>query len=234
MAMVSGTLRLSNGELPNFFSSMTDSIRLVTGVLSCEGTILGGHVFVRIEGLQEEMLDDDVLRIAGYIMDNLALTQTVTAGFGTSYTIENYWKDAGLVLRVIPENAPPVEALGHDEKELFGLISDSAQLRYAIRDFNQGMVYYHDSPYLFYRAIETMARLVCHKDDFQNIGKKDWKSFHRQVGTTYDELKELHNFVKRQRHGPNIYFTRSQYIGMMRTTRLFLTRTIQFLLEESY
>ena len=234
MAMVSGTMRLSNGELPGYFSSMTDNIRLVTGELSCEGTILGGHVFVRIEGLQEDMLDDEVLSIAGYIMDNVALTQTVTEGVGTSYTIENYWKDAGLVLRVMPEKAPPVEARGHDEKELFGLISDSAQLRYAIRDFNQGMVYYQDSPYLFYRAIETLARLVCQKDDFQNVGKKDWKSFHRQVGTTYDELKELHNFVKRQHHGPNIYFTRSQYIDMMRTTRLFLTRTIQFLLEEGY
>ena len=234
MAMVSGTMRLSNGELPGYFSSMSESIRLVTGELSCEGTILGGHVFVRIEGLQEDMLDDEVLRIAGYIMDNLALTQTVTAGVGTSYTIENYWKDAGLVLSVMPENAPPVEDLGHDEKELFGLISDSAQLRYAIRDFNQGMVYCQDSPYLFYRAIETLARLVCEKDDFQNIGKKDWNSFHRQVGTTYDELKELHNFVKRQRNGPNIYFTRSQYIEMMRVTRLFLTKTIQFLLEESY
>ena len=234
MAMVSGTLRLSNGELPGYFSSTSESIRLVTGELSCEGTILGGHVFVRIDGLQEDMLDDEVLRIAGYIMDNLALTQTVTAGVGTSYTVENYWKDAGLVLRVMPEKAPQVEDLGHDEKELFGLISDSAQLRYAIRDFNQGMVYCQDSPYLFYRAIETLARLVCEKDDFQNIGKKDWKSFHRQVGTTYDELKELHNFVKRQRHGPHVYFTRSQYIEMMRVTRLFLTRTIQFLLEEVY
>ena len=234
MAMVSGTLRLSNGELPGYFSSVSESVRLVTGDLSCEGTILGGHIFVRIEGLQQEMLDDEVLRIAGYVMDNLALTQAVTKGVGASYTIENYWKDAGLVLRAMPEQAPPVEALGHEEKEVFALIGDNAQLRCAARDFNQGMVYSQDSPYLFYRAIETLARLVCEKDDFQSIGRKDWRTFHRQIGTTHDELKELHNFARRQRHGPHIYFTRSQYVGMMRTARLFLTRTIQFLLEEEY
>jgi hypothetical protein len=234
MAMVSGTLRLSNGELPSYFLSMSDSFRLAAGELSCEGTILGGHISVRIDGLQREMLDDDVLRIAGHIMDNLALTQTVTSGAGTLYTIESYWKDAGLVLRVVPETAPPVEPLGHDDKELYGLISDSAQLRYAIRDFNQGMVYSQDSPYFLYRAVETLVRLICEKDDFQNIGKKDWKSFHRQIGTTYDELKELHTFLKRQRHGSNVYFTRSQYTGMMKTTRLFLIRTIQFLLEEGF
>ena len=48
MAIVSGTLRLSNGELPNYFSTLSESIRLVTGDLSCEGTILGVHIFVKI------------------------------------------------------------------------------------------------------------------------------------------------------------------------------------------
>jgi len=231
MAIVSGTLRLSNGQLPNYFASRSEIVRLVTGDLSCEGTILGGHIFVRIEGLQDDMADDEVLRIAGYVMDNLALTQAVTEGVGASYTIENYWKDAGTVLRVMPEKAPRVEALGHGEKDLSAVIGDHAQLRYAVRDFNQGMVYTQDSPYLFYRSIETLARLVCGKEDFQNIGKREWRAFHRQVGTTHDELKELHNFARRQRHGPHIHFTKSQYTDMTRTARLFLTRTIQFLLE---
>jgi len=234
MAMVSGTLRLSNGDLPGYFSSVSERVRLVTGDLSCEGTILGGHIFVRIEGLQEDMLDDEVLRIAGYIMDNLVLTQAVTEGVGAWYTIENYWKDSGLVLRAVPEKAPPVEALGAGGKDLFTLLNNNAQLRFAVRDFNEGMVYSQDSPYLFYRAVETLARLVCGRDDFQNLTKKDWRLFHRMVGTTYDDLKELHNFARRQRHGPHAYLTRSQCVSMMRAARLFLTRTIQYLRDEGY
>ena len=234
MAIVSGTLLLSNGELPNYFSTLSESIRLVTGNLSCEGTILGGHIFVKIEGLQEEMLDDEVLRIAGYIMDNLALTQTVTEGIGTSYTLENYWKDSGLVLRVIPDQVPAVGAFGYDSRQLFGLITRNAQLRYAIRDFNQGLVYPQDCPYLFYRAVETLARFVCQKDDFQSLGKKDWKLFHKCIATNYDDLKELHKFAKRQHHGSYAYFTKNQYLAMVSAARLFLTRTIQYLLEDNY
>ncbi len=234
MAIVSGTVRLSNGELPNYFSTLSESIRLVTGDLSCEGTILGGHIFVKIEGLQEEMLDDEVLRIAGYIMDNLALTQTVTEGVGASYTLENYWKDSGLVLRVMPDQAPAVGAFGYDSRQLFALITRNAQLRYAVRDFNQGLVYPQDCPYLFYRTVETLARLVCEKDDFQSLGKKDWKLFHKRVATTYDDLKELHNFAKRQHHGSYAYFTKNQYLAMVSSARLFLSRTIQYLLAETY
>jgi len=234
MAMVSGTLRLSSGELPGYFFSSSDSVRLTEGELSCDGTIIGGHIYVKIDGLQKDMLDDEVLRVAGHIMDNMVLTRAVMEGIGASYSIENYWKEDNLVLHVIPEKAPPVEALGHDEKEVYTLISNNAQLRYAIRDFNQGMVYCQDSPYLFYRAIETMARLTCGKDDFQNLGKRDWRLFHKRIGTTYDDLKELHNFMKRQRHGPYICFKRHQYIGMMGTVRLFFTRTIQYLLEEEF
>jgi len=232
MAMVSGTLRLSNGELPSFFSSMSTSVRLLTGDLACEGTLLGGHIFVRIEGLQQDMLDDEVLRISAHIMENLVLTKTVTEGVGGSYTLENYWKDAALVLRVMPEQAPPVEPLGHGEKELYELISGNAQLRHAIRDYNQGLAYPQDSPYLFYRAIETLARLVCGKEDFEDIGRKDWRTFHGRIGTTYDDLKELHNLVRRQRQVSYAYTTRAQYTDIMSTVRLFLTRTIQYLLEE--
>ncbi|HEY90470.1 MAG TPA: hypothetical protein G4O07_01430 [Dehalococcoidia bacterium] len=234
MAMVSGTLRLSNGELPAYFFKGSDSVRLAEGVLSCDGTIIGGHIYVTIDGLQKEMLDDEVLRVAGYIMDNMVLTRAVMEGIGASYSIENYWKEDNLVLHVIPEKAPSVEALGHEEREVFTLISDNAQLRYAIRDFNQGMVYSQDSPYLFYRAIETMARLTCGKDDFQSFSKRDWRLFHKRIGTSYDDLKELHNFAKRQRHGPHAYITRHQYISMMGTVRLFLTRTIQYMLEEEF
>ncbi len=234
MAIVSGTLRLSNGELPNYFSTLSESVRLVTGDLSCEGTILGGHIFVKIEGLQEEMLDDEVLRIAGYIMENLARTQTVTEGVGATYTLENDWKDSGLVLRVMPDQAPAVGAFGYDSRQLFSLITRNAQLRYAIRDFNQGLVYPQDCPYLFYRTVETLARFVCQKDDFQSLGKKDWKLFHKRIATTYDDLKELHNFAKRQHHGSYAFFTRNQYLAMVSTARLFVSRTIQYLLEETY
>ncbi len=234
MAIVSGTLRLSNGELPNYFSTLSEKVRLVTGDLSCEGTILGGHIFVKIEGLQEEMLDDEVLRIAGYIMDNLALTQTVTESVGTCYSVENYWKDSGLVLRVMPDQPPAAGAFGYDARQLFNLITRNAQLRYAVRDFNQGLVYPQDCPYLFYRAVETLARFVCQKDDFQNLGKKDWKLFHKQIATTQDDLKELHNFARRQHHASYAYFTRNQYLAMVRTARLFLGRTIQYLLETTY
>ncbi|MEE8353865.1 MAG: hypothetical protein V3S10_05345, partial [Dehalococcoidales bacterium] len=62
----------------------------------------------------------------------------------------------------------------------------------------------------------------------------DWKLFHKRIATTYDDLKELHNFAKRQHHGAYAYFTKNQYLAMVSTARLFLSRTIQYLLEEPY
>ena len=50
---------------------------------------------MKVEGPQVEILDDEVLRIAGYIIDNLVLTKTVIEGIGASYSLENYWKEAG-------------------------------------------------------------------------------------------------------------------------------------------
>jgi len=232
MALVSGTLRLPNGDLPDYFANKSENVRMATGDLSCEGTILGGHMTVKVEGPQLEVLDEEVLRIAGYIIDNLVLTKTVTEGVGASYTVENYWKDTGFVSHISPDQAPPVQAADIAEEKVYDLVSQNSQLRYAVRDFNHGLIHSQDCPYLFYRAIETFARLVCGKDDFQNLSKKDWKTFHKKVGTKYDDLKELHNFARRRHHEPQAHFTGHQHLAMMKAARLFLMRTIEYLLAE--
>jgi hypothetical protein len=232
MALVSGTLRLPNGELPDYFANKSETVRMATGDLSCEGTILGGHITVKIEGPQIEVLDDEVLRIAGYIIDNLVLTKTVIEGVGASYTIENYWKDTGFVSRISPDQAPSAETTALEEEKVYDLISQNSQLRYAVRDFNQGLIYCQDCPYLFYRAIETLARLVCGKDGFQNLSKKDWRVFHKKIGTKYDDLKELHDFARRRHHEPQAHFTGHQHLAMMKAARLFLMRTIAYFLAD--
>jgi len=232
MALVSGTLRLTNGDLPDYFANKSENVRMATGDLSCEGTILGGHMTVKVEGPQLEVLDEEVLRIAGYIIDNLVLTKTVTEGIGASYTVENYWKDTGFVSHISPDQAPAVETADIEEGSIYDLVSQNSQLRYAVRDFNHGLIYSQDCPYLFYRAVETLARLVCGKDDFQNLTRRDWKAFHKRVGTKYDDLKELHDFARRRHHEPQAHFTGHQHLAMMKAARLFLTRTIEYLLAE--
>ena len=159
------------------------------------------------------------------------LTRTVLEGVGASYSLESYWKEAGFISRILPHQAPSVTTVATKEEEVYDLISGNSQLRYAVRDFNQGLIYSQDCPYLFYRAIETLARLVCGKDDFQGLTRKDWKVFHKRIGTTYDDLKELHTFTKRRHHEPQAHFNKWQHLEMMRIARLFIMRTIEYLSE---
>lgn len=230
MVVVSGTLRQSNGEFPPLFINASDGkVQLGTGTSPCEITILGGHIIVRIDSVPEDMPDDEVFRITRHIVDAAVLTQTVRQGVGLSYTVENLWRGTGDVMRAVPDSVPRTETININDKEVGNLIGANTLLRYAVRDFNQGLVYREDCPLLFYRAIETLAKLVCNKNDSEKLSQKDWDIFHKQIGTKCNDMKELHTIEKSHRHGIHSSFTKEQHLTMMRTADLFLIRTIRFL-----
>lgn len=233
MVVVSGTLRQSNGEFPPLFINASDGkVQLETGTSPCEITILGGHIIVRIDSVPAGMSDDEVFRTTRHIVNAAVLTQTILQGVGLSYTVESLWRGTSDVMRAVPDSIPRTETIKINYKEVGDLIGGNTLLRYAARDFNQGLVYREDCPLLFYRAIETLAKLVCSKSEFEKLSPEDWDIFHKQIGTNYDDMKELHTIEKSHRHGTHSYFTRDQHLTMMKTADLFLIKTIRFLLKK--
>lgn len=232
MVIVSGSLRASNGDLPNFLIDASEGkVQLGTGTSPCEITILGGHIMVRIDSVPADISDDELFRITRHIVDATVLTQTVRQGVGLSYTVESLWRGTDDVVHAVPDSVPRAEPININDKEVGNLIGGHTPLRYAVRDFNQGLVYREDCPFLFYRAIETLARVVCNKSDGKLSGK-DWNTFHKQIGTKRGDMKELHTIEKSHRHGTHTYFTRDQHLTMMKTVDLFLIKTIRFLLKK--
>jgi len=231
--MVSGSLKLPNGRAPDVFFKVSDaSIQWNKGNISYECNILGGHILVEfLEGLEENEIDDEIFRLAKYIIDNIVLTQTVLQGVGLSYTVEYCWKGKSEIVAAIPDKAPDTGDIQVNHQEIFRLMGIFPLLRYAVRDFNQGLIDREDCPFFFYRAIETLAKLICHTTD--DLEPKDWSNFHNKIGTSLSEMRELIELNKNHRHGIHKFFTKDQHLIMMRTVKHFLVKSIQFLYEDT-
>lgn len=235
--IVFGSLRLSNGQKPGFVIE----IPLLKGQLedtssfSCICKILGGVILVEFtEGFQEEkIIVDEVFRITRHIIDNLILSQVAIEGIGVSYTLEFCKIYTGEVIYAQPDLAPQIADIQLNYQDLFELIGRKFEIRYAIRDFNQGLIDRENCPFLFHRAIETLAKVVCNQSE---LSKKDWDKFTNVIGSTSDEVEELLQMKNKishpHRHGNHIFFTREQHLKMLKTVRVFLSRSIQFLLAQ--
>lgn len=178
------------------------------------------------DGFRDGAEVDEIFRSSRHLLDNTVLSRVVTEGIGLLCTLDYCVTSGGGVVPANPDSAPDVD-VEIDRETVTRLVGTIPSLRYAVRDFNQGLLHREDCPIYFYRAIEALAKVVCKRED--RLGKRDWKDYHSQIGTTTPDLQRLLDINKKHRHGTRIGFTREDHIQMMRAARLFLARTIQFL-----
>jgi len=228
--VVCGTLRLTNGQAPSIFDDLSGTAKVGNVDVAYRCTIFGGHIVVEYTGgLQEEEIDE-VFRVTRHLVDNRVLCRVLIEGIGLSYTLEYCRKPPGEIILAAPDQAPQVEELEADVKTFFNLMGSKADLRYAIRDFNQGLIDRESCPFLFYRAIETCARVV--SGTAGKLTSEAWKGFHSKIGTGRGDMKLLEEFDDKHRHGIHEYFTREQHLSMMWTARHFLLKTVSYLLRQ--
>jgi len=185
----------------------------------------GGNITVRfLDGFADDPVDE-IFRLSRHIIDSTILAQVVLKGTGLSYTLSHYRKDNEVFLAT-PDQVPTREELRISVDDLIVLMGRKPELRYALLDFNMGLIYREDCPIHFYRSIETLARIVTGLD---KIDGSVWNDFHAKLGTSRDDLDELYRINISHRHGTHTSFNKDEHRIMMETTKYFLVRTIHFL-----
>jgi hypothetical protein len=104
-----------------------------------------------------------------------------------------------------------------------GMLQD---LRWAIRDLNQGLIDRENSPMLFYRCIET---LVCLVTGVKDTDRSAWTRFHAALRTSPADIDLLLKKSKPHRHGSHEWFTGQEHAAMMQAVWTFVSRTIDYL-----
>lgn len=230
--VVSGTVKLSNGQTPSIYVKLPGAIRLHEQEIDYECIIIGGNITVIFPvGICEDILDE-IFRITRHIIDNAILALAINYGIGLLYTLDFCRTSCGDVVQALPDQVPKEDATEtlayYDIYKLMGVRPD---LRYAIRDYNQGLIQREDCPIFFYRAIETMAKIVCNKES--DITKADWDNYHKKIGTSFDEMKVLYHINKSHRHGTHNSFTKEDHVAMLISINHFIVKTIKYLNKQN-
>ncbi|MDE1768319.1 MAG: hypothetical protein KGH62_03040 [Candidatus Micrarchaeota archaeon] len=228
--IVVGKCMLSNGKPPMFHIEvnewifhLSDSIKL-----RYNAVILAGHI--TIEFLDElNYSDDDIFRISRHIVEAAILTQILKNGTGVTYALESCRKADNSGIFAIPDTIKEPKAI-FDENKLVNLIGANISVRWTIRDFNNGLINREDCPFLFYRAIETIAKEIIKKQT--KLEKLDWDEFHKQIGTTSNDMKLVWEISREHRHGRHMAFNTDQHIQMMTETKTILIKAIQHILKQ--
>ena len=223
-AVVSGTLRMQNGlpptlhaNLSGIFSSAKDFQKNSEFKL----IIAGGHVFVELDSDNLDL----AVRTARNIVDSVLLTAVLRDGAGLTLTIE-FCKIGDTIGHVPQDYLEIIPQLPFDFFDAVQLMGRNEQVRYALRDYNQGLFSREDSPLYFYRAIETMAKAILEVDDIKN----QWDVFHSRIGTTRKDMETI-EALNGHRHGEHTPFTAEQHIKMMTEGRTFMLKSLEYLLR---
>ena len=242
--VVVGRLMLSNGDVPYFSASTfgkvvegsvgTDgAMQIDSPFVPCNCYIINGRIFVEFpEGFALE--PDDIFRITRGVVDNLMLSLVADEGIGLRHTLEYCKMHSGEIVPALPDHVGKTDDEdGIASREmLYNLMGIIPAIRYAIMDYNQGLLYRDNCPFLFYRAIESLARAVCNKGENEGLGDSDWKESHESIGTSYTDMEIVHEIAKKHRHGDRVFFSGEQHISMMKSVRLFVVKSVNHFLSD--
>lgn len=224
-ATVAGSIFHSNGHDTGLH--MDARLSGPDGV-TCHFKLMGGHFVCDLDGLAEACSTADVLQTSRHLIDTVVLSQVVADRLGLHYTVE-YCTIAGRgMVPTAPDVAPALPALAFDHlQEIFDIVGKYGDgLKYALRDYNAGLLDRENAPVLFYRCIETLALLVTGRDD---VDDRTWAAFHQALGTSKNDLSALLRFAKSHRHGAHVAFGAKEHVAMMAETHAFILKTLRWL-----
>src|SRR5271157_1872410 len=233
--LVFGEIRFSNGQLIN-----TPKPWEVRGSAKKEKTdatqfdyrlnITNGMAVIEYSGMQVASDDyqkiDNLCMYSRNILEIAILANAITEGIGFQYTLTYCRTSDGKLIVARPDQAPKDEALNIGSARLYDMLDGNSQIRFALRDFNSGLIDRENCPFLFYRTIESLAKAIVGKDA---LGDADWNEYHTKIGSSKKELALLETFGGGHRYGIHKRFEAEDHVRMMRITRSFIVRTLNFL-----
>lgn len=225
---ISGRAFLSNGQTPNCLIRIPGRFKLKNRADTYEYhlTILGGCILLEFTSDIQVENRDELFVIARHAVDLAILSCVVLEGVGIVYTLEHIGKERGSVVPCQIDRAPTTGLETLQREELFPILMEST-VRYALRDFNSGLINREDSPFLFYRSIETIAKAILRKEE--KLEPEEWARCHQLLGTTRDDLKTVEEFSTPHRHGNHTAFNGEQQLAMMKETKYFLLKALAYL-----
>ncbi|MDE2589110.1 MAG: hypothetical protein KGL95_05545 [Patescibacteria group bacterium] len=227
--IVVGSLILSNGQSPHIFIEVEGYAVVNNEKTEYVSKIIGSHIIIEFpNSLKNENETDDIFRISRHIIDNMILSQTVIVGSGLSYTVEYCKKSNVEMILATPDHAPDDKIKIPDLPDIYQIIGENSEIRYAIRDFNSGLIDRENCPLYFYRCIESLAKSITKKED-NNLESKDWEQFHSVLETKREDMKTLEEFNPSHRHGSHSFFTKEQHLEMMKETQFFIKKVLNHL-----
>ncbi|VVB66654.1 Uncharacterised protein [Candidatus Gugararchaeum adminiculabundum] len=206
----------------------------VEGSFTCR--IACSHILVEIfDCLEEEnRRDDDIFRITHHIIDTVILSYILKEGLGLTYSLDYCKKSDDQIRMAHPDKAPSLvdkninlQKFCNEVSKIIGL---NHELRWAVRDFNTALIDREECPLLFYRAVETCARLVT--KNYGELGEEGWDNFYLSTNTNRADMRTLRDFHGAHRHGIHKAFGSEEHLKMMTEAKFFILKTIDFVLKK--
>lgn len=226
--IVNAKLILPNGQIPCIKTNLSSQL----GEFQYQCRIDVGCIVLEIVN---EIDENIIFPIAKNILDRVVVSLVLTYGAGLICIIENCILCTGEKIDYNLNGAFGASTFkGLDSKASFevviDLIMENYQFYLALRDINFGLIDHDECPFFFYRAIESMAKLVCKKEE--KLTATNWTCFHEKLKTSKDDLKLLKLKGDSFRHAERNSFDASDHSAMWKTVHLFLTKTINYLVEQ--
>ncbi len=226
---VSGSVRYGNGQLPDLCFHARGNATVGNRTIDYKCTILGTHIMVEYpEAFSAQPPPaQDIIRFTQQLVESIVLSEVAVGGVGLLPTVEWCRLSTRERVRARVDRAPASEDLRPDQKQLYNLIGSDARLRSALRDFNQGLLDREESPLFFYRAVETLAKVISNRDD---LGESGWNAFHSKLGTQFSDMQLLHGLNRDHRHGTHRDFSDDEHSTILAIARRFVSESLKFLL----
>lgn len=222
MIVVNGSIIMSNGESPEMLMVYTGR----TNLLDCDYVfrIVGEQITIEFNNLPDKPNINEIFRTARQLCEGVILPLIINNGISLSFIIRGCWTKDGEYYPVIPDQTDVDKQ--YDSELLSSLVSRLPYLRYAVRDFNQGLICREDCHFYFYRAIENLARQVTAVRG--QLSPEDWNRYHNSIGVLNTEIKLIESKTNSQNSTSSL--TREEHESMLASVQRYFNRSIYYLI----
>jgi len=214
---VSASVSLSNGETPGIVHEASGTVLIDGQTVEFVCRLVGGGATVDLHSLGN-LSADDARRVARAVLEHGLLARVIEEGVGLSVTFGWVIREGETAERTSNDHSPAVD-VPYSAERVQALMGMAPLFRFAVRDFNSGLLDREDAPLYFYRAIETLAKAVTGLDE---TNREVWDEFHRKLGTSRADLAGLERLADLHRHGSHLAFNADEHLEMMATAMRFL------------
>lgn len=227
--VIRGSICLANGKATGLVCSSKGVLLEGNSSVEYASSLMDGACAVEMQcALEAPLTDDESVRRARHILLTDLLPNVLLQGTGVRLTLEWIERPGAAPKRVIVDGVlhetTPTDAI--NLSFLHQAISILPPVRWALKDFNHGLLEREDCPFMFYRAIETIGRVVIGQQEQSDL---NWTEVHRRLGTSRSDLTILERLRNDHGHGSHTYFSRAEHDDMKNACNRVLERAIGYL-----